>query len=286
MSRLRIAVLLVLLGPLPACPQATSPTPTKVESKAGAVAIAVAVDDPRAVNATEDYYPASDRGTPLSPPPAPASPGTGQPDETNGKCRLFAPELPDPECCERQLGFDVETVKRACGLKLYLGESFYASCGFYFLPDVVAAGVPATWFRISNLHNPTPKQAAEEHQTYTRKSTNDPSFTAVPIPGIEGAYWSEREDLHWAFLPGWSVVRQFTWKDDSCTPEGLMAVLRALVAAPEIAAGTGRQGLIPVANPPPAIIPDPGSAPAETAPADPAGAAPAAATRSAGSPPG
>ncbi len=262
MPRLRIAVLLALLGPLPACPQATSPAPTKVESKA----VAVAVDDPRAVNATGDFYAASDRGTPLSPPPAPASPGTGQPDETNGTCRLYAPELPDPECCERQLGFDVETVKRACGLKLYLGESFHASCGFYFLPDAVAAGVPATWFRISNLHDATPKLAAEQHEAYTRATNNDPSFTTQPIPGIEGAYWSEREGLHWAFLPGWSVVRQFTWKDDSCSPEGLKEVLRALVAAPEIAAGTGRQGLIPVADPPPTVVPDPGPAAAEKAP--------------------
>ncbi len=262
MPRLRIAVLLALLGPLPACPQATGPGPTKVERHPAVV------DDPRAVNATGDLYAADDkRGTPVSPPPPPASPGTGRPDETNGTCRLYAPELTDPECCERQLGFDVETVKRACGLKLYLGESFQGSCGFYFLPDAVAAGTPTIWFRLSTLQGATPKQAADEHVTYTRQVTSDPSFSASPIPGIEGAYWSEREGLHWAFLPGWSVVRQLTWNDGSCSPEGIQTLLRALVAAPEIAAGTGRVGLIPVADPPPTVVPDPGPAAAETTPA-------------------
>lgn len=262
MPRLRIAVLLALLGPLPACPQATNPAPTRVEPIPAA-----AVDDPRAVNATGDFYAAEGRGTPIPPPP-PASPGTGRPDETNGKCRLYAPELPDPECCERQLGFDVETVKRACGLKLYLGESFHASCGFYFLPDAVAAGMPTRWFRLASILGATPRDAAEQHDIFTRQLTGDTSFKSTPIPGIEGAYWSHREDLHWAFLPGWSVVRQFTWSDDSCSPEGLQEVLRALVAAPEIAAGTGRVGLIPVADPPPTIIPDPG--PLDEAPPEPA----------------
>jgi len=265
MPRLRIAVILALLGPLTAalaaCPQATGPAPTKVERPPAVV------DDPRAVNATGDFYAASDRGTPVSPPPLPASPGTGRPDETNGKCRLYAPELADPECCEHQLGFDVETVKRACGLKLYLGESFQGSCGFYFLPDSVAAGAPARWFRLSTLQGDTPRHAAEEHEAYTRKVTSDASFSTRPIPGIEGAYWSERDGLHWAFLPGWSPVRQFTWHDDSCSPEGVLELIRALVAAPEIAAGTGRVDLIPVADPPPVVIPDPGTDAAETPPA-------------------
>lgn len=267
MPRLRIAVLLALLGPLvaglAACPQATGPAPTKVEARP-----VTAVDDPRAVNETGDLYVADTRGSPTLTPPQPASPGTGRPDETNGKCRLYAPELPDPECCERQLGFDVETVKRVCGFKLYLGESFQASCGFYFLPDAVATGTPTKWFRLATIQGATPKEAAEQHEAYTRKVTGDDSFTARPIPGIDGAYWSARDGLHWAFLPGWSVVRQFTWNDDSCDPDGVQEILRALIAAPEIAAGTGRVGLVPTSNPPPAVVPDPGTAPAADKPAD------------------
>ena len=257
MPRLRIAVLLTLFGPLAAaaCPQATGPEPTRIVSKPVAP-----VDDPRAINETGDFYAADDRGAPNLTPPPPASPGTGRPDETNGKCRLYAPELSDPECCERQLGFDVETVKRACGFKLYLGESFQTSCGFYFLPDAVAGGTPSRWFRLATIQGATPKEAAEQHEAYTRKQIGDESFTARPIPGIDGAYWSARDGLHWAFLPGWSVVRQFTWHDDSCDPDGVQELLRALVAAPEIAAGTGRVALIPTANPPPAVVPDPGPA--------------------------
>jgi len=276
MPRPRIAVLLALLGPLAAslaaCPQATGPTPTRVDSKP-----AVAAADPRTVNATGDLYAADDHGAPVLTPPPPSSPGTGRPDETNGKCRLYAPELPDPECCERQLGFDVEAVKRACGFKLYLGESFQASCGFYFLPDAVATGTAAKWFRLSTIQGDTPKQAAEQHEAYTRDLTGDKSFTTRPIPGIDGAYWSARDGLHWAFLPGWSVVRQFTWNDDSCDPDGVQELIRGLIAAPEIAAGTGRVGLIPAANPPPAIIPDPGTGSAdENADAPDANAEPAA----------
>ena len=108
LPRLRIAVLLALLGPLPACPQATGPGPTKVERHPAVV------DDPRAVNATGDLYAADDkRGTPVSPPPPPASPGTGRPDETNGTCRLYAPELTDPELTEWAVFFAASARQRA-----------------------------------------------------------------------------------------------------------------------------------------------------------------------------
>lgn len=261
LPRPRTAVLLALLGPLPACPQATDPGPTRVSADAPP-----ARDDPRVVNETGDYYAAGpDRRTPTPTPPA-ASPGTGRPDETNGKCRLYAPELPDPECCERQLGFDVETVKKACGLKLYLGESFHATCGFYFLADAKATGVPATWFRLSSVRGASPREAADAHDEYTRKLSRDPEFRSEPIPGIEGAFWSQQDDLHWAFLPGWSTVRQFTWQDGACSDEGIQQILGALVAAPEIAAGTGRTALIPTANPPAHVQIEPAT-PAELAPA-------------------
>ena len=58
--------------------------------------------------------------------------GSGRPDETNGVCRLYAPKLPNPQCCVAELGFDVETVRAACGHDVYLGESFRQSCGYYF----------------------------------------------------------------------------------------------------------------------------------------------------------
>jgi hypothetical protein len=235
----------VALPALTACPQATQPSPVPQAAPAPPP-----VDDKRVVADSEDYYPA-DRGapTPESPPPVP---GSGRPDETNGKCRLFAPELPDPECCERDLGFDVAMVKRACGLKLYLGESFHATCGYHFLPDVTAQGVAPKWFRLSTLKGKTPKDAAAEHDEYTRRLSRDPTFTSVPVPGIEGAYWSAQDDLHWAFLPGWSVVRQFTWQDGACSDEGIREVIAQLVKTPEVPAGTPRAAMIPGAPPTPA----------------------------------
>jgi len=264
LPRPRTAVLLALLGPLPACPQATEPGPTRVSAERPPAA-----DDPRVINDTGDYYAAGPGRSSPTPAPTAVSPGTGRPDETNGKCRLYAPELPDPECCERQLGFDVETVKAACGLKLYLGESFHATCGFYFLADAKATGLPATWFRLSSVHGASPRDAADAHDEYTRKLSRDPEFRSVPVPGVEGAFWSQQDDLHWAFLPGWSVVRQFTWQEGSCSEEGIKQILTALVAAPEIAAGTGRTALIPTANPPPRVQIEPAT-PADLAPDTPA----------------
>lgn len=281
---LRIAAGLALVGPLFGCPQTTAPGPTPVAAKGPPAA-----DDPRVINETGDFYAANPeadpaRATPTAPPPA-TSPGTGRPDETNGKCRLYAPEMPDPGCCERQLGFDVDTVKRACGLKLYLGESFHATCGFYFLTDATATGAAPTWFRLSTVRGATPRESADEHDEYTRKLWRDPEFRSEPIPGLAGAYWSQKEDLHWAFLPGWSTVRQFTWQDGSCSDEGIRQILAALVAAPEIAAGTGRLALIPTANPPRVQIEpeEPASTPTQPAPPS----APATATKpSPATPPG
>jgi len=209
---------------------------------------------------SNDYYPA-DRGGPSTAPTPPATPGTGKPDDSNGKCRLFAPELPDPECCERQLGFDVETVKHACGLKMYLGESFHATCGYYFLPDVTAQGVPPTWFRLSTVSGATPQDAAAEHDKYTRTLSKDPSFASVPMPGIPGVYWSAQDELNWAFLPGWPAVRRLTWQTGGCSEEGLREVIRQLVTAPEVVAGTPRASVIPTAAPTAPAAPAAPSAP-------------------------
>lgn len=230
--------LIVPLSLLAACPQASEPAPD-----APSDAAPPSPDDKRIVADTADYY-VAENGVP-NPTPEPAVPGRGKPDETNGVCRLYAPELPDPTCCERQLGFDVDTVKRACGLRLYLGESFHATCGYHFLPDATATGTPATWFRLSTVRGADAREAAESHDLYTRQLSRDPNFRSVPIPGIDGAYWSEQDDLHWAFLPGWSVVRQFTWQDGACSDEGIREILERLVDAPEIPAGTPRTSLIP-----------------------------------------
>ncbi len=255
MPRLRTPVAPVaLVGwlALAACPQTTQPTPVPQAAPAPPP-----TDDKRVVADSSDYYPA-DKGTP-TPQPVARAPGSGSSDDTNDKCRLYAPELPDPECCERDLGFAVDTVKRACGYKLYLGESFYATCGYYFLQDVSAQGQHAKWFRLSSVTGATAKESADTHDVYTRQMTKNPGFTSTPIPGIPGAFWSSHEELHWAFLPGWSVVRQLTWQDDSCSDEGVLQILQQLVNTPEVAAGTPRTAKIPggPATPAPAPAQDP-----------------------------
>jgi hypothetical protein len=238
-----------LLAGLTACPQASEPAPEAPRREDPPNP-----DDKRIVADTSDFYVAAN-GVP-NPAPEPATRGTGKPDETNGSCRLFAPELQDPECCERQLGFDVEVVKQACGLRLYLGESFHATCGYYFLPDATTTGTPATWFRLSVARGADAREAAESHDRYTRQLSRDPDFRSLPIPGIAGAYWSEQDGLHWAFLPGWSQVRQFTWQAGACSDEGIREILERLVDAPEIPAGTPRTSLVPGRGPAPAAAPN------------------------------
>jgi len=227
----------LLASLLAACPQANQADPA-----AGAAA-PTPVSDARVIADSGDLYPAKGGVPSAKATPPPPSPGTGISDETNGKCRLFAPEMPNPKCCERQLGFDAAAVQAACDLKIYLGESFQGTCGYHFVADATATGMPARWFRLSAVAEKTPKEAAEAQDRRSRKV--DGYVAATPIPGIDGAWWSEADDLHWAFIPGWSTVRMFTWSDRSCKPEGVMTVLKQLITTPEIPAGTERTSLVP-----------------------------------------
>lgn len=221
------------------CPQANQADPA-----AGKVApVAAPVADARVVSDGTDLYPVKGGVVPKQAPPEPPSPGTGLTDESNGKCRLFAPELANPACCERQLGFDAAAVQAACDLKIYLGESFQGTCGYHFVPDATAQGMTPRWFRLSIAAEKTPKEAAEGHDRRSARVTH--YVASTPIPGIEGAYWAEAEELHWAFLPGWKQVRMFTWSDESCGAAGIEKILRQLIAAPEVPAGTPRTALVP-----------------------------------------
>ena len=234
----RLAVLSAL-ALLLACPQAQSgqgggPEPTKL------------VADPRVVSDTGDLYPGK------APPPiaAPAepptrSPGTGRTDETNGKCRLFAPELPNPECCEHNFGFDAALAQKACGHQLYLGESFQQSCGYFFLR---APATPPVWLRLTKIRGETPKQAADEHVMVMHRTA--PGVAPEPYAAIPDAWLVRHEEYRWLFLPGWKAVRLLTWKDTSCSDEGIAAIARGVVAAPEEVTGPRRDGLLPGAVPP------------------------------------
>lgn len=166
--------------------------------------------------------------------------GSGRPDETNGVCRLFAPKLPKPECCQTTLGFDVDLVKQACGMDVYLGESFQSSCGFYFLGDSGAT----KWMRLSNLAEDTVAAAVKTHY-------RQPAMQGAAPPdgiGVDGVVRSRHKGLNWAFLPGWDgAVRLLTWRDDSCSDEGMTKVVQKLVGAKKPSAGAKR-ALVPSAQ--------------------------------------
>lgn len=170
--------------------------------------------------------------------------GSGRPDETNGVCRLYAPKVPDPQCCNAELGFDVETVQAACGHDIYLGESFRQSCGYYFHHEEAPR-----WFRLSKLTEVSAAAAAEHHDRKLRESLGDRYSPSAPVPGIEGAYWSRHEGYRWAFLPGWDNVRQLSWEAVSCSDEGIITVMKQIIAAKPAPPNTQRLGLVPKARP-------------------------------------
>lgn len=203
-------------------------------------------DDPRIMTVDGDQYRRPSKGEHSEgPQPLPGrNPGSGSPDETNGVCRLFAPKLPEPECCKAEWGFDVETAAKVCGHDVYLGESFYNSCGYYFHTE---EGKPR-WFRMSGVPGDSPADAAASHDRKVKRLYEDPGFQSTPVPGVPGALWSSKEGLNWAFIPGWSMVRLFTWRDDSCSRDGVIELLKTAVAAKQPAKGEARRGMIPIAR--------------------------------------
>lgn len=232
--------LLTLTG----CPSQVDPVGEGAEAQAQAAA-----NDPRVVEDTGALYAAESKAGELIKEKRAgdaSSPGTGVPDETNGKCRLYAPKLPNPECCPSEYGIDVADVQRLCGYDNYLGEHFRASCGYYFTSNAdPSPGEPGAWIRATYVtYLDTAKAAAEDHAEYIRRRQKDPGFVATPIPGIEGAYWSSKEGYHWAFLPGWSKVREVSWKDGFC--EGhIDELLQTIHSAKEPPEGAERKGLVP-----------------------------------------
>jgi hypothetical protein len=250
MSRPRAIALAILLPTLAlgaACPAEVDPALAK---PAPAPAPAVGEEDPRVIRDGEDLYAAQtiERAEELQRDAAgePTNLGSGRSDESNGVCRLYAPRLPKPECCNAEFGFDVESVKATCGLDTYLGESFQGSCGYYFhKPDEDPV---RSYFRMSFVAGASPKDAAETHDRKVQE--RNPSVTSTPIPGIEGAYWSGMEGVSWAFLPGWDKVRQLTWRESMCSRDTIIPLIQQIVAAPQPPKGAQRLGLVPKARKP------------------------------------
>ena len=200
-------------------------------------------DDPRVVKVGDDLYAKDGKSNPE--PEAPAtSPGTGVPDESNGVCRLYAPQLPDPECCPFESGFDEAAAREICGLDSYLGESMRASCGFFFMRGT---DTEALSFRIQPLMMEDAKQAADAEAMRLRAQLKR-DFKVEPVPGVAGAYMIRHDVLRWAFIPGWKKVRQFAWMDKSCAPEKVPQLIKILAEA-EQPAKTAERPLLPTARP-------------------------------------
>lgn len=228
----------LLLG----CPSATS---NPYGEKKAAPKPEVGADDPRVAVKDGELYSQTiiDRAEERSPSPSEGGLGSGRPDETNGQCRLFAPKLPNPQCCNAELGFDVETVRAACGHDVYLGESFRQSCGYYFHHDE-----GARWFRLSKLSETSAKQAADHHDRKLAEALGAKYTPSTPVPGVDGAYWSRHDNYRWAFLPGWDNVRQLSWEETSCSDEGVITVMKQIIAAKPAPEHAQRLSLVPKAR--------------------------------------
>ena len=168
--------------------------------------------------------------------------GSGRPDETNGVCRLYAPKLPEPACCEAQLGFDVDVVKEACDLPLYMGESFQQSCGYYFLNK----GNQQQYFRLSAVAEQDVRSAINTHYRQPVMK-NAPPAVGMGVPGV---LRSRLNGMNWAYLPGMDdgdSVRLLTWRDGACSEDGLKTIVEKLIAANKPAKGAKRS-LVPSAQ--------------------------------------
>lgn len=183
----------------------------------------------------------------IEPPPPDESRGRGTPDETNGECRLYAPQLPSPKCCPYEFGFDAVKASEICGRPVYLGESMHQTCGYhYFAED----GQTPVFFRVSAVAGDTVEDAVRDHDRMAQAKLRKPDFKSTPVPGVDGAYWSRSEEgeMNWAFIPGWKEVRRVTWQDGACSQENMAKLLPTLIAAKQPAANAPRIGMIPVAR--------------------------------------
>lgn len=234
--------LVLLLTAIPlllaACPGKVAPPAPRGSDKP-----VVTEDDPRVIKDGEDLYPAKtiERAQKTERVVEGAGLGSGQSDESNGVCRLFAPKLAEPECCKGEWGMDEEMMREACGLEVYLGESFQGTCGYYFH----RTGNDPLWARLSFVGEPTLADAVLMHDEKMRRMSKNPAFKSTPVPGVEGAMWSSNGRYHWAFVPGWDKTRLLSWSSETCTDEGIAKVIAKLVAAKQPPRGTPREGLLP-----------------------------------------
>jgi hypothetical protein len=183
MATSRSCLVLLSLGLCLACP-AKVPTPrTEAQSGPSSPEGVPVVDDsdPRVVRDGDDLYALG--SAPRRPSEEPAL-GSGKPDTSNGVCKLFAPKLPEPECCPFETGFDAERIKQICGHELYMGESLQQSCGYFFLPDM--QGSSPVSIRASKINSEDVAGAVTDHDQRMAQITKNSAFASTPVPGQLG----------------------------------------------------------------------------------------------------
>jgi len=190
--------------------------------------------DPRVERDGEDLYPVKtvERAQAATRAPASGGVGSGRPDESNGMCRLYAPRLPEPQCCHNTAGFDAQFVQETCGFDVYLGESFDKTCGHYF----ASAEGKKSSFRLSQVATDTVASAVESHY-------RQPVMKKAPKPddlGIPGVVRSRFGGWNWAFFAGWGTVRMLTWRDGVCADDKVKLVVEKLLTAAKPVKGAPR----------------------------------------------
>lgn len=227
--------------------------PSTVDSQSQAAAPAASAreyevdeSDPRVVRSGDDLYPADSPHVQQDQPPR--AKGSGKPDESNGYCRLYAPKLPEPHCCKADYGFDANVVAQACGLGVYMGESFQTSCGYFFLDPSTGAQV---WFRTSFVQEQTPKQAALAQAKRLNARLGKTDIKATELKGVPGAWTLRTSGLAYAWFSGkesWPNVRRLAWKQPTCGEQGIAKVVSAMSDARAPGPNEPRVGLVPQAR--------------------------------------
>jgi hypothetical protein len=237
---MRLLLPLFLIG----CPAEVQHAPAPIKQSVAAPTPEVDEEDPRVVKQGEDLYAEKTVEKRQDAEPSGPAKGSGKPDESNGYCRLYAPKLPEPHCCRAEYGFDAEVVAQACGADIYMGESLHLSCGYFFHRTAGSE----SWFRMSFTEHATPKEAADAQVERLTVRQKLQGLKTEPVPGVKGAYWTRHDGLLWAYLPGWSKVRQLATRDDFCESDALAKVIAGLVAAKEPDPKDQRLGLVPKAR--------------------------------------
>jgi len=114
-------------------------------------------------------------------------------------------------------------------------------------PAFVQPDGTEAWLRLSYRPEATAAEAAASQLALVKRGNPATTATPTPVPGVPGAMWLADGRYRWAYLPGWSKLRQLSWSESTC-PAGeaaMFEVLRQVATAPPPPPGVRRRGMIP-----------------------------------------